>query len=54
VKTPTQTFYVPLPEEDLFLGTFKVINSGAAKQPVNSMISVVVSTDNTFIYYDEW
>jgi len=50
----TQTFYVPLPEEDLFQNTFEKIHAKDAEQPVNTMISVVISTDDTVVFYDHW
>jgi hypothetical protein len=44
---PTQTFYVPLPEKDLYEKTFKVIKSDQVSGNVNSIVAIAVSTDNT-------
>jgi uncharacterized repeat protein (TIGR01451 family) len=49
-----QTFYVPLPEEDLFRLTFEKINAAKADPPVTSLISFAISTTGTVIWYDQW
>ncbi len=54
LSVPSQTFYVPLPEEDLFQETFKQINGGGAEAPVTSLISFAISTTGTVIWYDHW
>jgi uncharacterized repeat protein (TIGR01451 family) len=54
LSVPSQTFYVPLPEEDLFQETFKQINGGRAEAPVTSLISLAISTTGTVIWYDHW
>jgi uncharacterized repeat protein (TIGR01451 family) len=54
LSVPSQTFYVPLPEEDLFQETFKQINEGKAEAPVTSLISFAISTTGTVIWYDHW
>jgi uncharacterized repeat protein (TIGR01451 family) len=54
LSVPSQTFYVPLPEEDLFQETFKQINEGRAEAPVTSLISLAISTTGTVIWYDHW
>jgi len=50
---PMQTYYVPLPESDVFSSTFKVINSGA-RSDVMSVVSVAISIDGTVVWYDHW
>jgi uncharacterized repeat protein (TIGR01451 family) len=50
---PMQTYFVPLPETDIFYETFDRINA-IATAPVMSIISVSISTDNTIVWYDEW
>jgi hypothetical protein len=52
LSVPSQTFYVPLPEELLFKETFKQINGGKAEAPVTSLISFAISTKGTVIWYD--
>jgi uncharacterized repeat protein (TIGR01451 family) len=54
LSVPSQTFYVPLPEEDLFQETFMQINGGRAEAPVTSLISFAISTTGTVIWYDHW
>ena len=51
---PVQTYYVPLPEDDLFNETFETLNASAAEQPVNTLISVAIAADGTIVYYDHW
>lgn len=51
--TPAQTFFVPFPEDELMADTFKVINSNAGGN-VQSMLSVVISTPGTVVWYDHW
>ena len=50
--TPVQTFYVPLPEADIntALGN---LYSGVGST-INSVISITVTSDNSYIYYDHW
>jgi IgGFc binding protein len=50
---PTQTFFLPAPEDKLLPDLFKVINSGASNTIV-TLLSVTISTDGTVIWYDEW
>jgi uncharacterized repeat protein (TIGR01451 family) len=52
--SPVQTYYIPLPEEDLFNETFETINSSDANAPVNTLISIAIAADGTVIYYDHW
>ena len=61
---PTQTFFIPMPEGDVFENALRKINSGidtrnTLKLPwvrgrMISLVSVAISTDNTIIYYDHW
>ena len=46
LQIPTQTFFVPLPERDLFEKTFELINSNADGN-VNSIVAIAISTTNT-------
>jgi len=48
-----QSMYVPLPEEQLLDNIFHVMKSNA-ESPVNSLISVAISTKDTVVYYDHW
>ena len=56
-RPPIQTFYLPIPEEDL-LQTLTSIHGGASwtlpAEPVESYNSIVVFVDGTIIYYDQW
>ena len=56
-RPPIQTFYLPIPEEDL-LDTLTVIHGGAnwtlPAEPIESYNSIVVFVDGTVIYYDQW
>jgi uncharacterized repeat protein (TIGR01451 family) len=51
---PIQTYFVPLPEVDLFQKTFESINAAKADPPVISLISFAISTADTVIWYDHW
>ena len=42
-----------MPETDLFSKTFKAISS-ASLGPVNTLISVTISTNGTVVYWDHW
>jgi len=50
---PVQTFFIPLPEQELFEKTFNVLNSVASGK-VNTMLSFTTSIDGTIIWYDHW
>ena len=56
-RPPVQTFYLPIPEEDL-LEALTVIHGGAnwtlPAEPIESYNSIVVFVDGTVIYYDQW
>jgi hypothetical protein len=52
-QEPSQTYFIPLPEENLFSDAFEIINSDAHNSVV-SLISFSISTDNTVIWYDHW
>jgi uncharacterized repeat protein (TIGR01451 family) len=54
LSVPAQTFYVPLPEDDLFTKIFMKVNAQRAKGPVISLISFSISTTGTVIWYDHW
>jgi hypothetical protein len=54
LPAPVQTYYVPLPEAELFNSTFEAINGPAANPPVNSLISIAVAAAGTLVYYDHW
>jgi hypothetical protein len=58
---PTQTFFIPLPEGDVFENALRKINSGKdnrgnmwVRGKMVSLVSVAISTDDTIIYYDHW
>lgn len=53
---PMQTFFMPLPEDDMFYHMFRIIESDSSitKAPVESMFSVSCSINNTVIWYDHW
>lgn len=58
---PIQTFFVPLPERDVFFSALRKIQSGKDSNGnylvsgrMVSMLSVAVSTDGTVIFYDHW
>ncbi|MEM7033659.1 MAG: hypothetical protein AAF629_29190 [Chloroflexota bacterium] len=50
---PVQTYYVPLPEDDLLNDTFDFIGNDASS-PITSIISIAIAADGTIIYYDHW
>ena len=56
-RPPVQTFYLPIPEEDL-LQTLSSIHGGASwtlpAETIESYNSIVVFVDGTVIYYDQW
>lgn len=61
LTSPTQTFFVPLPENDVFFDMLRKINDLKDTAGLNfvrgnmiSLISVAISTDNTVIWYDHW
>lgn len=58
---PTQTFFIPMPENDVFYDMFRKINdhkddSGqyVVRGKMVSLVSLAVSTDKTVIWYDHW
>ena len=54
---PVQTYFVPLPEQDLFdLFTDIAVGlpNGTVSGNVNTVISIAIAADNTIIYYDNW
>ena len=46
LQIPTQTYFIPLPERDLFEKTFELINP-IADGNVNSIVAISISTTNT-------
>jgi hypothetical protein len=50
LSVPAQTFYIPLPEDDLFTKIFTKVNTQRAKGPVISLISFSISTTGTVIW----
>lgn len=51
---PIQTFFIPLQEEVIFSKMFFVVNSNRARAPIESVVSLAFSTDNTVVWYDHW
>ena len=54
---PVQTYFVPLPEQDLFdLFTDIAVGlpNGTVSGNVNTVISIAIAADDTIIYYDNW
>lgn len=58
---PTQTFYIPLPETEIFFEALRVIQPGSKSNgdrlvdgKMVSLISVAISTDQTVVWYDHW
>ncbi|HJS72979.1 MAG TPA: hypothetical protein VJ921_01740, partial [Vicinamibacteria bacterium] len=52
-QAPIQTFYVPLPEQDI-LTAWRVLSPGLADTTVRTTIGITAAGDNTLIYYDHW
>ena len=58
---PVQTFYIPMPEDDL-LNVLQTIENGTTwipaaqlpADPVYTYVTISVFSDNTIIYYDQW
>lgn len=49
-----QTYFVPLPEDELF-STFSSINTIAnSATSIKSLISIAIAASDTIIYYDHW
>ncbi|KAI2514320.1 oxidoreductase [Fragilaria crotonensis] len=56
LPSPVQTYFVPLPENDL-IALFKEMSAGVnppASGNVNTVISIAIASDNTIVYYDHW
>lgn len=52
LPAPVQTYFIPLPEDDLLIGMDKLnpdINS-----PTHTVVSIVVGANDLIIYYDHW
>lgn len=55
LSKPTQEFYIPLPENDVYTDMLSKINPETVSGDImNSLISVAISTDHTVIWYDHW
>ena len=56
-RPPVQTFYLPIPENDL-LTALKIIENGRSAtpptDPMQTYVSLAVFVDGTVIYYDQW
>lgn len=50
---PTQTYFVPLPEEDMD-GLFERLQDRATFTEMNSLTSVAVAAAGTILWYDHW
>ena len=48
-----QTFYVPLPEEEILLAS-QVLDPALTDTNINTVISITAAANNTIIYYDHW
>lgn len=46
-------FFIPMPETAFFDQTFRAIST-ASRSPVNTLISVTISTNGTIVYWDHW
>ena len=53
VDSIIQTFFIPLPEEDLLFQSFDLIKR-RADAPIRTLISIAIAADNTMIFYDHW
>jgi hypothetical protein len=53
VSLASMEFFVPFPEQVFFDKTFKIISADATA-PVTTMVSVVISTNGTLVYWDHW
>ena len=47
-----QTYFIPLPEEELFASFQKISTTSAG--PITTLISVAIAVDKTIIYWDHW
>lgn len=50
---PIQTFYVPLPEEEIRAG-FLALNPGLGDTTVRTTIAITIAGNGTLLYYDHW
>ena len=50
---PIQTFYVPLPEDQL-MASFVALAPGLADTSVRTTIAITAAGNGTFLYYDHW
>ena len=53
---PTQTFFVPIPDQMVYDQIIKKLNNEGyiTKPPVTHILALTISTDNTVIWYDHW
>lgn len=52
LPAPVQTYFIPLPEDDLLIGMDK-LNSDI-NSPTHTVVSIVIGADNLIVYYDHW
>ncbi len=52
-QAPIQTFYVPLPEQDI-LTALRVLAPTLADTNIRTTIGITAAGDNTLLYYDHW
>ncbi|ELS00185.1 hypothetical protein, partial [Gloeocapsa sp. PCC 73106] len=50
---PVQTYYVPIPEPEMFT-FFDIISSTLVEPPIRNLIGFAIAADNTIVYYDHW
>jgi uncharacterized repeat protein (TIGR01451 family) len=50
---PIQTFYVPLPEDQL-MASFVALSPGLGDTTVRTTIAITAAGNGTFLYYDHW
>jgi RHS repeat-associated protein/uncharacterized repeat protein (TIGR01451 family) len=50
---PVQTFYIPLPEQEL-LSSLDVINDDADDESIQTYVSITAVADGTVLYFDHW
>jgi uncharacterized repeat protein (TIGR01451 family) len=52
-QAPVQTFYVPLPEQDI-LTALRVLQPALADTTIRTTIGITAAGNNTIIFYDHW
>lgn len=53
-RPPIQTFYVPIPEDDLLTALRTIAAKDTPSDPVQTYLSIAIFADNTVVYYDQW